>query len=305
MRHHFDWLAKQIGKTALSACGVTGVQDEITSETLYADLRHEPDPEREAERARLGLLGRLAASLCLIELYGHAPDAEEFRSCLAKHLTFWQERVRQHRKATAKARKVGQQLGPFVEPSLWIIAAGRPKALLKKLRPEPTPEWPEGVCFFGDDVLRVGIVVASELPCDRSTLLVRLMAGGPLLSPAITELAALPTDASERAVAEQFLLYLQQELGKKPRRTREEQEFVMTMQNTWENAREEGRQEGRQEGRDEGARSLLLRLLHGRFGDLPAAVVSRIAAARAKEIEKWGERVLRAQTLAEVLDEPS
>ena len=52
--------------------------------------------------------------------------------------------------------------------------------------------------MFGADVLRVGIVVASELPRDRTTLLVRIMAGGPLLAPAVHELVALPADAIER-----------------------------------------------------------------------------------------------------------
>jgi len=61
----------------------TCVQDEISPETMHADLRHEPDPLRKAERERLGLLGRLATFVCLIEIYGHAPSAAEFRACRA------------------------------------------------------------------------------------------------------------------------------------------------------------------------------------------------------------------------------
>jgi hypothetical protein len=58
------------------------------------------------------------------------------------------------------------------------------------------------IYFFGDDVLRVGLVVASELPRTRATFLVRLMAAGPLLAPATQELRALPANAPARAVAE-------------------------------------------------------------------------------------------------------
>ncbi len=105
MRNRFDWLGTEIGKKALGPCGVTKVQDGITSETLYHDILHEPDPAREAERARLGLLGRMADRLCLIELYGHAPRAEEFRACTAKHLNFWQQRTGKHRRDRAKAGK--------------------------------------------------------------------------------------------------------------------------------------------------------------------------------------------------------
>ncbi|HZF50952.1 MAG TPA: DUF4351 domain-containing protein [Polyangiaceae bacterium] len=63
--------------------------------------------------------------------------------------------------------------------------------------------------------------------------------------------------------------------------------------------------QGRQEGRKEGEFNLLLRQLRARFGELPAAVVTRIEAADIDELERWGERVLSARTLAEVLDEPS
>jgi len=65
--------------------------------------------------------------------------------------------------------------------------------------------------------------------------------------------------------------------------------------------REEGRREGRQEGRLEGERTMLLRMLTARFGQLPATVTARVGAAAVEEIEGWAERVLVAKTLAEVL----
>ena len=65
------------------------------------------------------------------------------------------------------------------------------------------------------------------------------------------------------------------------------------------------RNEARKEGLQEGERVLLLRQLRARFGELPANAVARIEAAQAAELERWGERVLGAQTLNEVLGEPS
>jgi hypothetical protein len=64
-------------------------------------------------------------------------------------------------------------------------------------------------------------VVASELPRDRSTLLVRIMAAGPHLPEAIAELAALPTDAIERGLVEGAVVDLGRALGQKPSRTPE------------------------------------------------------------------------------------
>lgn len=50
--------------------------------------------------------------------------------------------------------------------------------MLRKLKVEAAPGWPVGVYFHGDDLYRIGLVVVNELPRDRSTLLVRIMASG-------------------------------------------------------------------------------------------------------------------------------
>ncbi|MFT3776581.1 MAG: DUF4351 domain-containing protein [Minicystis sp.] len=55
----------------------------------------------------------------------------------------------------------------------------------------------------------------------------------------------------------------------------------------------------------QGERAMLLRQLRTRFGELPAAVVARVESAEVAMLERWGDRVLSAKTLAEVLDEPS
>lgn len=65
------------------------------------------------------------------------------------------------------------------------------------------------------------------------------------------------------------------------------------------------RDEGVAEGRKAGERSLLLRLLRTRFGELPPAAVARIEAAEMADLERWSERLFGARTLADVLDEPS
>jgi hypothetical protein len=57
--------------------------------------------------------------------------------------------------------------------------------------------------------------------------------------------------------------------------------------------------------RNEGERRVLLRQLRARFGEVPAAIVARIEAADMADLERWSERVLTAQTLADVLGDPS
>ena len=62
---------------------------------------------------------------------------------------------------------------------------------------------------------------------------------------------------------------------------------------------------GHDKGMAAGERAMLLRLLRGRFGELPATAVARLEGADVGLLERWGDRVLSAKTLAEVLDEPS
>jgi hypothetical protein len=59
--------------------------------------------------------------------------------------------------------------------------------------------------------------------------------------------------------------------------------------------------QGERRGRREGERGLLLKQLRLRFGELPAAVVSRVEAADVPEIEAWAERFVTASRLEDVL----
>jgi hypothetical protein len=299
MRNRFDKLAKDLGQAALGACGTAVVNDPIHPETQYADLRYEPDPARRATRERLGLLGRIAGDACLIEVYSQAPSAEELRACLAKHLAHWQQRARQARAATAREPVTEDASGaptPGVAPMLWVIAAGTPTTLLTQLPMVPAADGPPGVYSFGGDVLRVGLIAARELPRDRTTLLVRLMAAGPLLASAVPEVARLPSDAPERAVAEPILLQFERMLGQQATRTSDEQEFLTAMQHTWEDARTESRTETQAKA--------VLTVLRVRGIAVPDAARQRIQAERdLARLERWHERAIVASSIAEVIDD--
>lgn len=62
--------------------------------------------------------------------------------------------------------------------------------------------------------------------------------------------------------------------------------------------RHEGRQEGRHEGRQEGEARLLERQIRKRFGELPAWSAARLKEAEPEQLERWGERLLDAPSLA-------
>jgi predicted transposase YdaD len=67
--------------------------------------------------------------------------------------------------------------------------------------------------------------------------------------------------------------------------------------------RQEGHQEGRQVGRQEGEALLLLHLLERRFAPLDDTLRERVQNADTETLLVWGERVLTAKSVEEVLGE--
>lgn len=64
--------------------------------------------------------------------------------------------------------------------------------------------------------------------------------------------------------------------------------------------REEGRAEGKAEGKAEGERAIVSRLMERKFGRLPREVADRIATASESELLLWSDRVLVANSIAEI-----
>ena len=122
-----------------------------------------------------------------------------------------------------------------------------------------------------------------------------------MLHDALSPVAAVQTELEFTAPAETIDVCLVPDPARRVERTPESAEI-----RAWfEQYQQKLRTEARDEGLNEGERRLLLRQLRARFGELPAAVVDRVEEAGVDEIERWGERVLGAQSLGEVLDEPS
>lgn len=66
--------------------------------------------------------------------------------------------------------------------------------------------------------------------------------------------------------------------------------------------RKDGIRAGEKRGRERALRSLLVKQLAQRFGEVPEAAMARIRTAGADLLAHWGERVLTASSLDAVLD---
>jgi hypothetical protein len=186
--NRFDYFSKDLVSTALETCGQVVTDVEVPADPRKVDLWFMPDPSREPVPAYLGLLARLLAGPSALEFFHNTPNGNELAACVIKHGMF------RHRLSLRKE--------PPPIPILWVISAGRPKDGIEGLwlRAMNVNDWPPGL-YEGPPLLWTRLVVVSELPPGRSTLLLRLLGADRVLDQAIAELKALEPDAPERTLA--------------------------------------------------------------------------------------------------------
>lgn len=109
---------------------------------------------------------------------------------------------------------------------------------------------------------------------------------------AISELLALPGNHPMKQNTIEHLAVLRINLNIGQNLNEDERALAMNLTPVYEQWRKETLQEGRQEGRQEGERSLVLRLLSRRIGNLSPSVVSRVEALSLPQLEMLGEALL-------------
>jgi hypothetical protein len=288
MRTRFDQAGKQIVWTALAPHGPVETDAEVPADPRRIDLWFMPDPTRAPVPDHLGLLGRIAAGPSTLEFFHCTPSGDDLAECLIKHGQF------RHFLSLRKA--------PPPVPIQWVISSGRPDTGIEGLWLRPMHDWPAGI-YEGPPLLWTRLVVVSELPVTRHTLLLRLLGAGQVLKQAISELKALGAEEPERVLALPVLVRLRLEVPADPaKQMSDDQEFLMDTQDIVENWRREAIQEGVKQGFQDGERAVLLRLLRQRFGAaVDTYIERRIATASVEQLDTWTGRVLSAATLTELL----
>ena len=270
MRTRFDQFAKQVTQVAFAAWGVVHTDEEVSPETGRIDVWFTPrDPTSESGPTELGMLGRIGRSAFTMEAFHQSPDATLVMDCVCKHHAF---------------RKLCVRRAPAVpRPIQWIVSAGKPIGALEGLACVPCAEWGQGV-YDMPRLLYTRVIVVSELPRTRDTLILRLMGAGAVLKDAVAELRNLEENAPERGLSLPLLLKLRIEIEQKPQKTRDEEELLMNAQEIidaykaeMEQHRRKARAEGLVEGRAEGRIESILRVYTRRFAPPPADVADRIA----------------------------
>lgn len=170
-----------------------------------------------------------------------------------------------------------------------------------RLTPMPPP-WPPG-CYDGAPAGTLRLVVISELPRTRDTLLLRMMGAGVTFGEAVRDLESLPPDAPERTLVAEPLMRLMLEIDDDPTLGTEE-----TLRDTRKLARElldrhyaMGRDAGLDEGRRVALREAILDALDARGRSLSDAQRAALdAEPRVDVLRLWLSRAVTADRVDEV-----
>ncbi|MEZ4409618.1 MAG: hypothetical protein R3A52_24570 [Polyangiales bacterium] len=158
MNKPFDVMARGLIEGALSGPCVVRVEESVVADARSIDALVEPIDARRGELAERGLLGRLGESVGAIEPFHDPPSIEDVDGCLLKVLALHQRQLAAWR---ALDRAVRGAAPP--RPSLWIVSAGSPDAVIAGWAMEPMQGWPSG-CFTTRSALAPRGLVVSRLP---------------------------------------------------------------------------------------------------------------------------------------------
>lgn len=288
IRSRYDQLAKQALSELLRSTGPVETEREVAPEPQRIDVWFTPAAARIAKLRALGLLGRIAARPCALEAFHKTPGPRIAATCLRKHVHLC------HHLALGCPRAR--------PPRTWILSAGRPTTVLDGYGYCRARGWPAGI-YVSPRLLTMGIVVISELPERRDTLLLRLIGAGATLRRAIDDVLMLPEDAVERRVMLPLLMRHRLTVPANPgRRTAEDKEFLMSTQDAYAVWEEKTLERGAQRGVEQGieralvpARRFLLELYESRFGAAPTALRARVDATKDPDLMmKWSKLVVTA-----------
>jgi len=205
MQYPFNWKALGIVRDGLRESCVVHIEDKVLPEVSSVDAWVEPRVGR-MPRDDDDWLTRMGYEPSEIEPFHLGPTLGEHNDSTMKVMAL---HARERRRAEP------DKLPPPPTPLLWFACSRRPRELIARWAMVSMERrgWPRG---FYESASPAGprAVSLSELPRDRSTLLLRLMASGETLKEAVRELKALPEDAREPLIMGPILVQLEGDLSR-------------------------------------------------------------------------------------------
>jgi hypothetical protein len=280
-RNRFDQFSKQFLDEFLSALGTVETSLEIPGEPRLVDLYFAPSPQPTIDPQTLGLLGRIAATPCLIEPFRNQPTPTEIRDCLLK--LFWV-----HADAHRKANRDGQRLAEPELPQLWILASSASENLLSGFATSFNDDWLPGIYFMGTS-LRSAIISINQLPVIEETLWLRLLGKGKTQAQAISEVLSISPFDPRRTTVLQLLTTWRITLEASGMMD-EDQEAMMALSQAYLDWERQTQQRGVQQERQ----LVVENLLKTKFGELDEALSAIVPSLLLLPPEEYTRLVLQA-----------
>jgi hypothetical protein len=281
----FDQMSKQYLEEFLEPFGSVQRQYEVPGEAKFVDVWFVPEQTAESPTAELGILGRMAAEMCLLEPYRNAPTRTEVRGSVMK-LIWVQEDERR------KAEQDGRRLNEDSLPKLWILASTVSQPVLQESEAKERADWCAGV-YFVPEIFKTAIVAIDELPEIPETLWLRILGRDGTQARAIREVLALPLEHPRRSNVLRLLASwkVRMDLGELIDFSQQEEGLM---------ALSEAFLEWEQQTEARSQRSLVLRQLNRRVGTLPAALQTQVEALPLEQLEALGEDLLDFTSLSDL-----
>ncbi len=220
LRNVHDAFAKNLLHAVFSLRGLAQTEAEVPpGNAMRLDLWFVPELDKPLAEASefVGILATLTSEPTASEIWSGVLSVDEFFMGLVKR-ELWHGVLEE------------RENRPWPRPTLWHICAGKPQTVLRQFGyvAAGVPGWYTSLASG----LLVQIVVVSELPKTRETLLLRLLGRKRVRCEALTELGNLPEDAWEKQVANRWLIRVRLEVKVDQVVTPEDREFVMDI-NAW------------------------------------------------------------------------
>jgi hypothetical protein len=272
-----DQFAKEYLQELLSPLGEVETSKDVTAEVREIDVWFQPTSFETEYVQSLGLLGKMAATVAVIEPFRNPVNTEGIFSCVVKLLN-------SRAKLGRQTNREDQRLEERQLPRLWILTPTASELLLDSFgfrAPEESEGWGKGV-YFLTEVWRVGLIAIHQLP----------------KVPAIPELSALPVDNPLRTNALQLLYVLQANLQANtppiPAGDNEDQELVMAITPLFQQHLEAAKQQGQEEGQ----RMILESFLQVRFGESDPLTLAFIPLISALPVAEFTLLLVQLSNLA-------
>jgi Domain of unknown function (DUF4351) len=297
-RTKHDQFAKELLSGLLKTVGIASTQVEVTSDVKSIDLLFVPLSEKAADREKLGLLGRIAATACIIEPYRNAPGNDEILICLMRSII--QRGVRQR-----EAQRDKQKLKEDDYEMLWVVGPTISQAVLAAFGAVPSEEWGLGVYFLGTGFRTVLVAVHQLIPT-RDTLWLRILGKGKIQKQAIDEVLALPKDDPLRNLALELIASWTIRTEKLEDLSPEDRELIMNVSSAYaewkQQTLQEGELRGELRGRQAAAREILLRQLALKFGSLSTEMISQIQSIdNTEKLQQLADALIHAPDMTAFL----